>query len=289
MRKPFRLGLAAAALWAWAGLAAAQPPVWTIHDKDSTIVLFGSVHVLPPGVAWEPPALREAVDRADDLWFVIPFDDASQSAVGRLAVQRGMLPDGQTLSQTLSPAGRERLQRVAAKLATSMAGLERLQPWLAEVAISVAAFRQQGGLEEQGVERRLSAEAPAATTRRAFETPEQQIGFFADASLQDQAASLEETRREIEEEPDSYKKLVDAWTAGDIAALDQEALQPMLQSSPRLYQVLISQRNAAWVKTIRARLSGSGRTEMVVGIGHLIGPGGVPALLRAEGVAVDGP
>ena len=51
MRKPFRLGLAAAALWAWAGLAAAQPPVWTIHDKDSTIVLFGSVHVLPPGVA----------------------------------------------------------------------------------------------------------------------------------------------------------------------------------------------------------------------------------------------
>lgn len=53
--------------------------------------------------------------------------------------------------------------------------------------------------------------------------------------------------------------------------------------------MLITQRNAAWVKTIRARLSGSGRTVMVVGIGHLIGPGGVPALLRAEGVAVDGP
>ena len=82
---------------------------------------------------------------------------------------------------------------------------------------------------------------------------------------------------------------LDAWTAGDIAALDQQALQPMLKSSPRLYQVLITQRNAAWVKTIRARLSGSGRTVMVVGIGHLIGPGGVPALLRAEGVAVDGP
>ncbi len=30
--------------------AAAQPPVWVVRDADSTIVLFGSVHLLPPGL-----------------------------------------------------------------------------------------------------------------------------------------------------------------------------------------------------------------------------------------------
>lgn len=289
MFKPFRLLGLAAALWAWAGLAAAQPPVWTIRDKDSTIVLFGSVHVLPPGLDWEPPALKQAVDHADDLWFEIPFDEAAQLATGRLAIQHGMLPDDQTLTALMTPAGRQRLERLAPKLGVSIASLERLQPWLAEVVISVSAFRQDGGEEDQGVERRLSAEAPATAARRAFETPEQQIGFFADAPLNEQAASLEETLREIEEEPDDYKELVAAWMAGDVAGLDAKALQPMLKATPQLYQVLITQRNAAWLKIIKERLAGSGKTVMVVGIGHLVGPGGLPAQLRAQGIRVDGP
>ena len=41
--------------------ATALPPVWVIKDKDSTITLFGSVHVLPPGVDWRPSTLKSAL------------------------------------------------------------------------------------------------------------------------------------------------------------------------------------------------------------------------------------
>jgi uncharacterized protein YbaP (TraB family) len=37
------------------------------------------------------------------------------------------------------------------------------------------------------------------------------------------------------------------------------------------------------------RLNGKGEAVMVVGVGHLVGPDSVPALLRARGVSVDGP
>jgi uncharacterized protein YbaP (TraB family) len=36
-------------------------------------------------------------------------------------------------------------------------------------------------------------------------------------------------------------------------------------------------------------MKGHGRTVVVVGVGHLIGPGGVPARLRALGYSVTGP
>ena len=32
-----------------AGAAWALPPVWVVKDHDATLVMFGSVHLLPPG------------------------------------------------------------------------------------------------------------------------------------------------------------------------------------------------------------------------------------------------
>src|SRR3954471_1064547 len=78
--------------------ARAEPPVWVIRDKDSTIVLFGSVHVLPRGEDWRPAALKSAIARADDIWFEVPFDTASRTADAQRLAQRGMLPAGQSLT-----------------------------------------------------------------------------------------------------------------------------------------------------------------------------------------------
>ena len=43
------------------------------------------------------------------------------------------------------------------------------------------------------------------------------------------------------------------------------------------------------IEAITRRLDGSGQAVMVVGVGHLIGPDSVPALLRKQGFRVEGP
>ena len=36
--------------------ARAQPPMWIVRSPQATLVLFGSVHLLPAGLDWRPPA-----------------------------------------------------------------------------------------------------------------------------------------------------------------------------------------------------------------------------------------
>jgi uncharacterized protein YbaP (TraB family) len=288
--KTIRLGLLAliASLLA-AGAAAARPPVWVVRDADSELVLFGSVHLLPPGLDWRPPELERAVGAADDVWFELPIDPSTEAETVRLAAQLGALPPDQSLFKMLSKADATRLAQVAKAYGADPAMLDRFRPWLAEVALSGAAYRKAGAEGQDGVEQAVAAEVPATAARRAFETPGQQIEILAGGSQDEQIASLRETIRELRDEPDEFETLVRAWMAGDLKAIDREALRPLRKASPSLFQRLVADRNARWAAALDQRLKGHGRTVVVVGMAHLIGPGGLPARLRALGYRVEGP
>jgi len=267
----------------------AEPPVWVVKDADSELVLFGSVHVLPPGLVWRPAALDAALKRADDLWFELPMDPASQQEVAVVAGRLGVLAPGESLYARMSPAEGQRLRVVASDYGVDPALLDRLEPWLAEVALAGAAYRRAGADPENGVEKILETAAPASAQRRAFETPAQQLALFDSGSPDEQLASLRETVAELESDPQVFLQLVRAWMAGDVDGLDREALQPMQKIAPNLFRRLVTERNAAWMKTLDARLKGKGRTVVVVGVGHLVGKDGLPTQLRALGYSVTGP
>ncbi|MGZ3274295.1 MAG: TraB/GumN family protein [Caulobacteraceae bacterium] len=294
IRRSLQALLAAAALLLLPAAAWARPPMWVAHGSGATIVLFGSVHVLPRGADWEPEALKQALAEADELWFETPIDEAAALDIAREALAKGMLPEGQSLSAKLSAKGRARLKREAEALHLPAAQLDRLRPWYAEVAIGEAAYAKEGVTADQGVERQLAGAAPQAA-RRAFETGAQQIDLFAGQSEPVQVASLEDTLRDLEEDPGQSKRLIDAWLKGDIKGLEKEGLEEMRRDSPQMFDVVLTRRNAAWLSTLSTRLrapSAGGRPAkvvVVVGVGHLVGPGGVPALLRAKGFRVDGP
>ena len=272
-----------------AGEAEARPPVWIVRDADSEMLIFGSVHVLPPGLDWRPDELDAALAKADDLWFELPIDAASEAKVGELAATRGVLPEGRSLSALLSPEGRARLEAVCQELNVALPVIDRFEPWFAEVVLAGAQFLKAGANASSGVEKQISASAPASAQRRAFESPEQQIAIFDAAPLSEQVASLEESLRELEENPDAYDKLVAHWMAGDLQALDEDAIGPLREAAPGLYARLVTQRNQAWIEAIRGRLDGAGRSVVVVGVGHLVGEDGLPARLRALGYSVEGP
>jgi len=284
-----RLGGLALAFALFAAPAWAKPPVWVAHGPAATVVLFGSVHILPRKLDWEPETLKKALTDADELWFEVPIDPAELIDSARLALAQGVLPPGETLSALMPDDGaRMKLAAVAQSLNLPMPQLERLRPWLAELTIAGAAYARDGAFAAQGVERQLAEAAPQAQ-RHAFETPQQQIEMFASSPVADQVASLQDTLREIQDDPGAYRRLTQAWLDGDLKAIDKDAVQPLLKISPTLFKALLSDRNAAWDRALLERLRGRGKVVVIVGVGHLIGPGGLPQLLRDAGVRVNGP
>lgn len=283
------LALAALLCLVFTGRAEARPLVWVARDADSTITFFGSIHVLPAGLDWQPPELTQALAQADDVWFETPMDSLSLATAGHTAYVKGQLPKGKHLRDLLTPAGRERLDRLVALYGLWPDDIDEMEPWLADVTLSVAALNRQGGTSSAGVEQIIETLAPPGAARRAFETGPQQVDFFHKAPLSEQAALLEQTLAELEDDPGAYNRLLDAWMSGDIPGLLAGGDARLQSASPLLYKRLVTDRNERWTRILMRRLAGHGSTVVVVGAGHLVGPNGVPARLRALGVQVEGP
>jgi len=280
------LGLALAGA---AGQGAAQPAIWTVRSPTATLVLFGSIHLLPPGLDWRPPALDAVLAKADELWFEVPITPLSEGEANSAAESRGALPQGRHLFSLVTPDQADRLRRVAIALHCDPGAIDKMQPWMAEFTLSVAEDASGGADAYNGVEEQIQASAPLTAKRMAFETAKQQIGFLAGSPRRDQIASLDWTLSQIDNDPTSYRRVVDEWLGADTAALQRDALQPLKSISPKLYDRLIVKRNRAWANVLSVRLRGAGALVAVVGVGHMIGPDSLPALLRARGFSVEGP
>ncbi|HTX50306.1 MAG TPA: TraB/GumN family protein [Caulobacteraceae bacterium] len=285
-----RSALAAIALVAiLAGPAAAKPPLWIVTSPTAKIILFGSIHLLPPGLDWRPVALDDALAKADELWTELPINAASDNEASAVALARGVLPAGRSLTGMLTADEAEKLRKAAVDLHCAPDALDRMQPWMAEFTLSIADDARGGADAFNGVEEQVQAITPLAARRMAFESARQQIEFLAGAPVKDQIASLDWTLAEIEDDPASYQRVVDEWMTADLAGLRRDAVQPLETVSPALYGRLITQRNQAWARALSRRLRKKGTVVVVVGVGHMIGPEGLPALLRARGFKVQGP
>lgn len=288
-----RGGLGLVVLWL-AGLlicapTCAKPAMWIVRSPSATMVLFGSIHLLPPGLDWRPQALDDALAKADELWFELPITAKSDNEANLAVLSRGQLPAGGHLFAMLTPDEAAKLRRVAVRLHCLPDAIDRMQAWMADFTLSVAEDASGGADAFNGVEEQIQAIAPLTAQRRAFETAQQQIGFLAGAPVKDQIASLEWTLSEIDDDPASYKRVVDEWMEGDLAGLQRDAVEPLKSVSPTLYERLVSARNQAWARALGGRLRRKTSVVVVVGIGHMIGPDGLPALLRARGFSVEGP
>ena len=277
--------LTASSALAIAAPAAADPGLWVIRDHDSTIYLFGTVHMLKPDVKWRSPELDKALAASNELVLeVAGLDDPA--ALAPFMRSHGVDP-ATPLSKKLKPQDWARLTAAAKDLGLPPQALEPMRPWLAAMLVSLAPLVKAGYDPQSGVELVLTKDAKAAGRPiNALETMEQQVGFFANMSPQAELDYLLSTLELYEEATDKLDGMVAAWESGDVEKLKDTFLEDS-GFTPALYQTLIVQRNTAWADQLKTKLDGSGVSFVAVGAGHLVGPDSVQELLKKRGVKVE--
>lgn len=271
-----------------AGAARAEPAMWVVKDADSTLYLFGTVHILRPQTVWRTPKIDAAIAQASELWLEIiePKDPAMlQAVLGPLMAQHGLSID-RPLSSRLTPAEVATLQKAvsAAKMpGLDMATVNLMRPWLAATLLSVGPLEAAGYDTASGVEKVLEKAASSQGDQiRSFEAVEQQLLFLATLPDDVQLQFLRDTLSDTD--VGEMDKTVAAWAAGDVATLERTVVADMKAEAPQLYEVLVVRRNEDWAGQIETRLKGSGVSFMAVGAAHLIGPDSVQAKLKLRGI-----
>ncbi len=60
----------------------ADPALWVVKDEDSTVYMFGTIHMLKPGYSWFDDGVKEAFDNSDELMLELANVDPAEAIGG---------------------------------------------------------------------------------------------------------------------------------------------------------------------------------------------------------------
>lgn len=264
-----------------------SPALWKIADEDTTIWLFGTIHVLPKDYKWRDARLDAAFASSKELVLETVLDrDPLKAAALLLSLGKATTPLPPLIDR-VPPGKRATLQDMITRSKLPVQFLNGLETWAAALMLVGVTLSDLGLESDTGVEQVLEVEFKAAGKPiEGLEKPEQQLGYFD--------ALPEEAQRDflatLLDNPDTaradFDKMLKAWAKGDEAGI-AATFDDEIELSPRLREVLLKSRNAAWTAWLKQRLEKPGTIVVAVGAGHLAGPTSVQSMLKAQGIEVQ--
>jgi uncharacterized protein YbaP (TraB family) len=209
--------------------------------------------------------------------------EAARPEVNTAVTQLITLPEGRRLQDLLPPATWTRLAQFAKSAALPEASLDRLKPWMAGIQVAMAAVAPLGFRQDLGVELQWQNRSPdPSRSVEALETVMGQLRVLDAIPAPVQQRMLDLALDQASRASEEFPALVRAWRQGDAAAVHQ-LLSVSFQEFPEIGRQLIQDRNAAWLPRLETLLQGRRPTMVLVGAGHLCGPGSLVELLTQRG------
>lgn len=258
----------------------AKPALWKVADKDTTIYLFGTIHLLKPETRWFDGKIKTAFDASDEL--VLEMVEPSPAEAQKIVLSRAIDPDGPPLSQKLTPEDATKYKAALTSVGIDPAGLEPFEPWFASTLVAMAPMQKLGYDPSAGAEKVLTAQAKSASKKiGGLETMDQQIGYFDGLPEDQQIKFLNSAVRELPETQKVTTAMIGSWASGKpdkLAAVMNDGMTEL----PEIKKVLLTDRNRRWADLITERMDQPGTVFIAVGAGHLAGKESVQTMLKAN-------
>ncbi|MBJ6760562.1 TraB/GumN family protein [Myxococcaceae bacterium JPH2] len=310
MKRPFPLKLLLLSVLLGVGCATAPRAVpdttpepkqramlWEVRSPSgATAYVVGSVHVAKDGQLELPGSMESAFSRADTLVVELDTTTLDKTEMQQLVQRHGMLPRGQRLSEHIEPETNALLVPALLRVGIPRSTLEPMRPWLVSLTLTTVGLMRAGYDGNKGVDQTFLKRAHAASDSGLrgkdiipLETAEQQVMLLAGVPEALQDLMLREQLQNDEEQTTAYfEKMMGLWNEGDATGLAAmifpSSADPKYQP---VYEEVYFKRNERMAHRLDGLLREPPRTHfVVVGAGHVVGPRGIPALLKARGYEV---
>ena len=290
LSRAFALALAALAPLAALAESGSTPLLYEVRSATTTVYLFGTIHV---GARRLYP-LSAAVEQAFAASRVLALEaDPADTQDAMAAMREGMYTAPDTLARHISPQLYTDLETTLPRVGLPIEFARAMKPYLLAMTIAMMEVQRLGydatlGLDSHFAKRARAQGMPIVE----LESMAEQMALFAELSPQAQEAMLRVTIDGVTngQAAEEIAALINAWTAGDVDGITRSVLDELAGLPPEAAQALrerlYDRRNVAMARRVVLMLEGDTPHFVAIGAGHLIGPTGLPELLRSRGFTV---
>lgn len=262
------------------------PALWVVKDHDSTIYLFGTVHLLPANTSWLRDDVREVFDQSGTIFFEADSGREGQIKATVLTQSLGFYSNGLRLTDKFDRYQLRLLEAAALSSNTPLAALQNMKPWLAAEILTLAAAEDAGLSAEVSADEALKSRALRQQKNiRYLDTIEGQIRASADQPEFVQELMIMDALEGYNALGDNLKRTAENWMIGRTDYLLQNVIKTKSRS-PELYQALFKDRNRKWAQILIRHMEDSGTSFAAIGAGHLLGEDSLITHLKEAGYDV---
>ena len=264
------------------------PAIWVAKDFDSTLYLFGTVHLLPDDLDWQRQDMRDVFAESGTVFFEVDTSPERQVDATVLTTELGLRSDGTRLSDRLDNFQKNVMEAAANNGDLTVAALEGMQPWLASEYLTFAAAQNAGLSAELSADEALKSRAVREGKNILYlESLETQIRASADLPEYIQIEILTETMERFNNLGQEATDIAEQWSIGGTDYLTETLIGPMKARPPEIFNNLLRDRNRAWASTLTRFMEDSGTGFVAVGTAHLLGEQSLLSELREQGYSVQ--
>lgn len=263
------------------------PAIWVVRDFDSTLFLYGTVHLLSPDIDWMRDDMREAFAEAGTVFFEVDTETNAQIKASVLTQSLGFYSDGRRLRDRLDGYQLKLLEAASNNGNVPLATLDNMKPWLASEFLTIAAAANVGLTPELSADDALKSRAARQQKNVLYlDSIEAQITRAAQMPELVQMTVLSETLEGFNTIEGDLTRITTAWTTGNVNFLTDEVINAVKAKSPEVYQSLYVDVNKDWAAQLTRFMEGSGTGFAAIGVGHLLGDDSLQEQLIERGYEV---
>jgi hypothetical protein len=261
--------------------------LWVVETPSNKgVFLLGSLHVLKSDAYPLAKEINKAYNLSQKIVFETDLAAMMDPAVQAKMLSLGLYPEGQNLFQNISDDMQSVLKKRMTDLGMPMEHFARFKPWFLAVALTTLELQRLGFSPAFGIDVHFYGRAGSDEKEIGFLEPvEFQLDLLGKMNAHDQKAFLSQTLKDLDVAARMADDMLKYWKKGETDNL-YSILFKSFEDYPQIENRLLRRRNKDWIDKIEEMMAEDKNIFIVVGAGHLIGPGSVVALLKEKGYKV---